>query len=577
MTKKANTSNSKFLFFLFFCTVSPLIWSQNKEQAQLIDAYIIQNERLIFNLKSDEVRKNIADSYKNTKLLQDKVALKLTNTLLEASIHSGNWQIKKELVLRMIKSVIREAEQHQERSLKLFAELRLAFYMYNYGDYKASLPYFLSVLKTIEKNEDIYIIDEADTYTKLGYFLSYLNECNKASDYLIKAIELLPKDTPKQAQLHFNLGQFQNSQGNIDQANAYFQEALSISKRVNDEVTEAKVYGEQASILFNNHQQEEAIQLLKKDISLSKKNKANRNTLYALMSLGRMYLQMDSIGSLSQIITAILNQQKIDKINYSSFEYDILQLRKELALKRGDKDLELQLRRKIETVYNQRKHNESEEAIKEMNWEIQKVEFALETQKKDNILEHTKNRNRLLFTSLSFLFILSTLFVVIRKRKLEKKTLNNQLIQIISKYKEDKFIFEKNTRSYHQFITENHQLVTNLKNEIKNIQSEFVDFQKANTNKEDEFAAFFTTHLKTEEAWIEFKKIFRKKYPDYMDRLISINVPLTEGNIRFILLLKIGYSDNEIAELTSVTLGAVKKSRQRLQQKLGDKYEMLFI
>jgi DNA-binding CsgD family transcriptional regulator len=51
---------------------------------------------------------------------------------------------------------------------------------------------------------------------------------------------------------------------------------------------------------------------------------------------------------------------------------------------------------------------------------------------------------------------------------------------------------------------------------------------------------------------------------------------ITASNLRIILLQKLGFSNADISGLLGITVEAVKKSKQRLKRKLGDKYDLLF-
>ena len=47
---------------------------------------------------------------------------------------------------------------------------------------------------------------------------------------------------------------------------------------------------------------------------------------------------------------------------------------------------------------------------------------------------------------------------------------------------------------------------------------------------------------------------------------------INDSNLRIILLQKLEFTNAEISGLLGVTVDAVKKSKQRLRKKLGDKY-----
>lgn len=577
MAKKSNLPKSFYVFLFSFIISSQFARGQTKDYLNTLNSYIAVNEQLAATGQFNQIKKNIANSYKNSKLTSDEKSLAITNTILEASITTNNWCVKDLETIKKVKNAIKNAKIEGKKELALWAELHFAFYQYHCGDYKKSLPFFLEGMRKMEQKEVVFVFNESETYTKLGYFFSYVNDDYKAVEYLKKAIEKTAQNNSKLAQLNFNLGQLYISLGKKDIAQKYFQEALKISNTAGDEITKAKVFGEQALLLVGEKKFDQAIQLLKKDISLSKKNNANRNTLYALIKLEDIYLSLDSLVQASLVMKDILAQKAADFTSFQSFEFDILLLRIKLAAKQGDDFLELSLRKEADNVYEQIKNDESTEALNEMSWKVQNAKFNLAIQQKNNHIQQVQSRNRLLFVSLSFLFIISFLIVLIilLRRKQEKKVFNTRFIQLHQTHTEDKIAFEQSSKSFQELIALKQEQVELLSNEIKQTQKEYAAFQETIASNKDDFAIFFSTYLKTEEAWGEFKKIFRAKYPNYIEQLVAVNPQLTEGNIRMILLFKLGYSDSEIAELVSLTIGAIKKSRQRIQNKLNAEFDTL--
>ena len=84
------------------------------------------------------------------------------------------------------------------------------------------------------------------------------------------------------------------------------------------------------------------------------------------------------------------------------------------------------------------------------------------------------------------------------------------------------------------------------------------------------------SHLMTEENWRNFKNEFQSEYFEFYSNLMANFPEITDSNLRIILLQKLGFTNSEISGLLGITIDAVKKSKQRLKRKLGEKYEQLF-
>lgn len=73
----------------------------------------------------------------------------------------------------------------------------------------------------------------------------------------------------------------------------------------------------------------------------------------------------------------------------------------------------------------------------------------------------------------------------------------------------------------------------------------------------------------TEEDWSVFKKRYDEHFPGFLDYL-KIKFPdLTSGETRLILLLKLDFSNKEIAGTLGISPQSVWRNRHRLSKKRG--------
>lgn len=84
------------------------------------------------------------------------------------------------------------------------------------------------------------------------------------------------------------------------------------------------------------------------------------------------------------------------------------------------------------------------------------------------------------------------------------------------------------------------------------------------------------SHLMTKENWSVFLEEFKKEHHDFYVTVLHNFPEVTASNLRVIAIQKLGYNNHEVAELLGITKYAVKKSKQRLRKKLGERYAELF-
>ncbi|MAX82349.1 MAG: hypothetical protein CL843_19495 [Crocinitomicaceae bacterium] len=75
--------------------------------------------------------------------------------------------------------------------------------------------------------------------------------------------------------------------------------------------------------------------------------------------------------------------------------------------------------------------------------------------------------------------------------------------------------------------------------------------------------------LSTEDEWSDFKSKLKELNPNFFDQLLTSHSNLTKSEIRLLTLVKIGYSQKEIASTLNIAPDSVKKARTRVRKKLN--------
>ncbi len=73
----------------------------------------------------------------------------------------------------------------------------------------------------------------------------------------------------------------------------------------------------------------------------------------------------------------------------------------------------------------------------------------------------------------------------------------------------------------------------------------------------------------TEEDWLSFKRLFEQVYPGFIQILQSEYPDLTISEVRFLLLLKLNLSIQEMAGMLGISAKSVRQTRWRILKKLG--------
>lgn len=110
-----------------------------------------------------------------------------------------------------------------------------------------------------------------------------------------------------------------------------------------------------------------------------------------------------------------------------------------------------------------------------------------------------------------------------------------------------------------------------LENELSENRSILEEKEKQLASKSTSLVGVFKlieNSLSTDSDWNNFKENFEKEYPNFINDLLERHPDLTKSEIRLLTLIRIGYSQKEIADILNIAPDSVKKARSRVRKKL---------
>lgn len=87
--------------------------------------------------------------------------------------------------------------------------------------------------------------------------------------------------------------------------------------------------------------------------------------------------------------------------------------------------------------------------------------------------------------------------------------------------------------------------------------------------QEDDVAQLLAQKILTDEDWRAFKERFSSIYPHFFARMKLLGIPLTEGEVRSMVLLRLGLAPKEMAELLGISPQSARVGKLRLKKKLA--------
>lgn len=477
----------------------------------------------------------------------------------------------------LYKKSIAFATELNDNSLIVWSKYNYISYLYKYRKYQTMQPILLDLIENLKKMEATEIIQPEDTFRTIGWIMQTFSDYNESDYYLNLALKYCAPNSSSQASLLDNLGLNFYKRGNFPKAIHYFDRAEKLAFKINDSLRLAKTFGNKALVLESQKKYTEALELLNEDVRISKKLKEDKNTMFALTALGRIYLKMNKFD-----IAAIVLDQALEiailKPYFKRSELDIVLLKLELIKFIPNETKELDLRRRLAVLGDSLKSTDGEEQIQLLKWQIQKTKYHQKLREAEIQYKKLKTRKRV-FGIIIVFSVLMLLYIYYLQRKkhhdlkeaYERRVLDleEQKINIEDKLKTSNDSFKHQV----EYLKDKNIQINKLKREIEKIKYSSSFYLEAKTGK---LNALLESHLMTEENWMSFKRQFEKEYPEFSNYLKTNFPKLTNSNLRIIYLQKLGFSNLEISEILGITLDAVKKAKQRLKKKLGENQDLLF-
>lgn len=193
-------------------------------------------------------------------------------------------------------------------------------------------------------------------------------------------------------------------------------------------------------------------------------------------------------------------------------------------------------------------------------------------QKQKELIAKSKENALLYRNSLIGLLLLSLIiaYILYNRRQLkneaEKKILEQKRLLELS---EKKRMTDELENAKEQLATYLENLLQ--KNElIEKVSAELQQYESQNPKKENTISLneLYNARLLTDEDWMQFKALFDKVHPNFLNNLRKQIKELSPADLRIIALEKLNISGKEMALMLGISHDAVRKAKYRLKKKL---------
>lgn len=539
---------------------------QNKNE---MESFIIQNKE---STQPETIRKNYKKKVKSHKT-KDLTSLDVVSKVLQAQAISKNLdQLNNQSVVLYLEALC-DANKLNDASLLIYVNTEIGFFYYTYNEYLKAMPYFAHAAQLLDITPEAQLIQHSATFKKHAYFYGSLGEHEKSIEFLKKALTYTASYNKDYAALLNNIGSSYYKLEDYQKAEEYFLETKNVALENDDKGRYAKALGDLALILLHKKQYQSAIDLLKEDIEISEREKADRNLMYARILLSKIFVETQQYEKAKQNLQ--LAYAYVESKDYlQSHAYEIAQVNLAIAQQTNDFVLELHSRRALDSLRKEISDKDGQEAINLANWETQKSQFYTELEIEKAKVEKANLKLWIVFGSA--LFFIVVVFFMVRSIQLrfknkealyQKNILQYKINQLQSISKLDEY--DLTLKSYQSYLSDQNKQMDLIEKEL--------DKLNTNTVSKDQAKVFLQELLDQQKMsgtnWLALKNIFVKEENDYYNALLENFPDLSETNLRIVILNKMDLKPAEIALVLNIKIDVVDDALQRLRKNFKGRFD----
>jgi tetratricopeptide (TPR) repeat protein len=458
---------------------------------------------------------------------------------------------------RLLESFLPAKEKVLTLERRISVHARLGEGYDHLGNYAKCYANYTAAIDLAGKTHNDKLL--ADQYHNFAHFFLSRERYAEAKGLVLQVIRLLRSEPESEWELNNSytaLAQIYSSLQQPDSALYYASLAHDYSLRTGNEESLMVSHGTLGHVYFDQHAYAKALDHLLKAAAYEERFVGVNNLANLYHNIGLVYLRMRNFRQAivyldksnrqsyreGDIYTLYLNYDDLAKAQHGLGNLEQVVAMKDSAflyydsLNNIEKHKELL---RLETRYQTRLKGQENKVLK------------LEVKRQNDLAEKEKKARRdTLMISLVLIVLLSgVVYILWIGNRLKKSKVAEANAKIRSQELEEELLMQRLDSLAEEIERKNH-LIRSLEN-------------GASTMAEENLINKVTL----ENDWLAFMSEFDKVHRGYLSDLKHRFPTLTTNNLRIASLVKLGFSNKEIAGIMSITENGVKKAKQRLKER----------
>lgn len=399
-----------------------------------------------------------------------------------------------------------------------------------------------------------YLSNIADFYYSLGDYDNAKTNLETALRY--------PQTTPRDRVNIINtIGLIYRNYRQFPMAVSYFNKALALATANRDTVWIGIAEGNIGSVYFLQNQYDKALPYIQTDYKTSIKYDQTLNAAIAVLRLAKINIdskKFELAGSQLKSAAGLLKDNRNDDLSQWANYYDL------------KSQLDEQIGKSAESIVYRKKHEQAKDSLAKRNniAAVERVKLRWESEKRTTELNGLKDAQKIqsveINAGISVVTLLVIILLLVYNRERLKSKKDKELLLAEKRIVDEEL---KNADTALHLFTENlrekNTLIEKFKLEIDRLNQKSTSHADAG-----HLEKLLQAHIMTDGSWNDFKKLFIKVHPGFFVNLGKSHPHLSATDIRMLALIKLGLTNNEMANMLGITVEGIKKAKQRLRKKL---------
>lgn len=466
------------------------------------------------------------------------------------------------------------------------------------GDYSGALEYLFAAVKINEELGDLR--SASSRYNNIGLVYYSQEDFQNAILYFEKALEVYEKINLQSsiALVNGNVGELYLKIRNIDRAEKHFTKALKLYTQLEEPYGKANMQRNLGDVQRIKGSFEEALSYYTTALSVYQELGRQQFVAQIFIGMGITYYQKNEWTTARRYLTeGVELSEDLDHILSIREGSEYLALvEEELGNHRAALEAQKKFKKAADEILNTEQTRSLTRQGVEYEFQKEKDSLAFEQQKATFALEKRIQRKNWIINTVIIVSIFLAIITVLSYRSyLNNKRKNlelghkNEIIQLkndelSTKHKEISDLRETEKQLAEEALALKERELTTVtmlsheKNTILKHLGDEIGRMSHQVNKEvlpdlKELKKLIRANL-NEESWKMFMYQFEKVHPSFFDNLKNSFPALTPHDLRICAYIKVGMDNKEIANISNVTHGGIKKSINRMKKKMDLTPEM---